>query len=179
MKPLSLLPLAVLLLAVPTPAYAYLDPGTGSMLLSVLIGLVSTGYFMARKLPSFARGVIFKATGKAKRFSRKHVVIYTEGANYWGTFRPLLEEFGRRDEPVEYLTSAEDDPCFHGRPAGLRHLPLYRQGKHGLHHAELCCLLTILSRSPSTENMSRRSPSVWEESVLCSPKSKNFICGKN
>ena len=112
MKPVSLFLLAFLLLAAPTPAYAYLDPGTGSMLLSVLIGLVSTGYFMARKLPSFVRGVLFRATGKAKRFSRKHVVIYTEGANYWGTFRPLLEEFGRRGEPVEYLTSAEDDPCF-------------------------------------------------------------------
>lgn len=103
---------AVLLLACPSPAYAYLDPGTGSMLLSVLIGLLSSAYFLVRKLPALFRAVLFKATGKGKLLERKHVVIYGETANYWGTFRPLLEELGRRGEPVEYLTSSENDPCF-------------------------------------------------------------------
>ena len=103
---------SLLLLAAPTPAYAYLDPGTGSMLLSVLIGLLSSAYFLVRKLPALFRAVLFKATGKGKLLERKHIVIYGETANYWGTFRPLLEEFGRRGEPVEYLTSSENDPCF-------------------------------------------------------------------
>lgn len=95
----------------PVPAYAYLDPGTGSMLLSVCIGLLSAGYFMAMKVPSLVRSVLFKASGKADQ-ERKHLVIYGESANYWGTFRPLLEELGRRGEAVEYLTSSENDPCF-------------------------------------------------------------------
>lgn len=103
---------ALLVLAAPTPAHAYLDPGTGSMLLSVLVGLISTAWFMARKVPSLARAVLFKVTGKAKLLKHKHIVIYGESANYWGTFRPLLEEFGRRGVEVEYLTSTEDDPCF-------------------------------------------------------------------
>lgn len=102
---------ALLLLADPAPAHAYLDPGTGSMLLSVAIGLCSAAYFMARKLPSVVRSALFKASGKAGT-ERRHIVIYGESVNYWGTFRPLLEEFGRRGEPVEYLTSSEDDPCF-------------------------------------------------------------------
>lgn len=104
--------LALLLLALPSPAYAYLDPGTGSMLLSVFIGLLSAGWFMVRKIPDVFRGLVFKATGKAGFLERKHIVIYGESANYWGTFRPLLEEFGRRGVAVEYLTSTEDDPCF-------------------------------------------------------------------
>lgn len=33
----------------PIDAHAYLDPGTGSMLLSVVMGLVSTGYFVTLK----------------------------------------------------------------------------------------------------------------------------------
>ena len=103
---------ALFLLAAPTPAYAYLDPGTGSMLLSVLIGLLSSAYFLMRKLPALFRAVLFKATGKGKLLERKHIAIYGETANYWGTFRPLLEEFGRRGEAVEYLTSSENDPCF-------------------------------------------------------------------
>lgn len=103
---------ALLLLALPTPAYAYLDPGSGSMLLSVLIGLLSTSYFMVRKVPGFLRGAFARATRKARGKEHKHIVIYGESANYWGTFRPLLEEFGRRGEVVEYLTSSADDPCF-------------------------------------------------------------------
>ena len=103
---------ALLVLAAPTTAHAYLDPGTGSMLLSVCIGLLSTAWFMARKVPSMVRAGLFKATGKARLLEHKHIVIYAESANYWGTFRPLLEEFGRRGVEVEYLTSTENDPCF-------------------------------------------------------------------
>lgn len=96
----------------PVSAYAYLDPGTGSMLLSVCIGVLSSAWFLLQKIPNIVRGLVFKATGKTSFLEHKHIVIYGESANYWGTFRPLLEEFGRRGEPVEYLTSSENDPCF-------------------------------------------------------------------
>ncbi|MBD5647611.1 MAG: hypothetical protein HDQ89_08345 [Desulfovibrio sp.] len=82
------------------------------MLLSVCIGVLSGAWFMARKVPSLTRTFLFKVTGKDRLLKHKHLVIYGESANYWGTFRPLLEEFGRRGEAVEYLTSTEDDPCF-------------------------------------------------------------------
>lgn len=108
----SVVAAVLLVFALPSPAYAYLDPGTGSMLLSVLIGLLSTGYFLVRKIPEVARTALFKVTGKSRLLEHKHIVIYGETKNYWGTFRPLLEEFGRRGEAVEYLTSSEDDPCF-------------------------------------------------------------------
>lgn len=48
----------------PVPAWAYLDPGTGSMLLSVFVGLISGAYFVIRKLPSTLRSLFFRLTGK-------------------------------------------------------------------------------------------------------------------
>lgn len=111
MKIIFFLAAALVATVEPSPAYAYLDPGTGSMLLSVCIGLLSAGYFMLMKLPSFVRSVLFKASGRTAQ-ERKHIVIYGESANYWGTFRPLLEEFAKRNISVEYLTSTKDDPCF-------------------------------------------------------------------
>ena len=48
----------------PLNAYAYLDPGTGSMLLSVLIGLTSSAYFVIRKLPSMILSMFFMFSGK-------------------------------------------------------------------------------------------------------------------
>ena len=35
----------ILILGTATPAYAYLDPGTGGMLLSMIVGLVATAWF--------------------------------------------------------------------------------------------------------------------------------------
>lgn len=112
MKPFGIYCTLFLLLALPSTAHAYLDPGTGSMLLSVLIGLLSTAYFMLRKLPALFRPVLFRLTGKTRLLERRQIVIYGESANYWGTFRPLLEELGRRGVAVQYLTSSENDPCF-------------------------------------------------------------------
>ena len=51
-KTLCFLVATVFLGLLPIDAHAYLDPGTGSMLLSVVMGLVSTGYFVIRRLPS-------------------------------------------------------------------------------------------------------------------------------
>lgn len=101
-----------LLLGLPQPAHAYLDPGTGSVLFSLLMALLSGAYFMVRKIPDAISSINYRVQGGAKSSGRGHIVIYGESANYWATFHPLLEEFGRRGEKVEYLTSSENDPCF-------------------------------------------------------------------
>ena len=62
-KTLQVLAIGATLLA-PLNAWAYLDPGTGSILLSVFIGLISSAYFMLRKLPSVARLLFFRLTAK-------------------------------------------------------------------------------------------------------------------
>ena len=88
----------------------YIDPGTGSMLFSVLISLFALGYFAFR-------GVLIKlrllfAGKKGTRQERIPYVIYCEGRQYWNTFKPVVEEFERRGIPLVYYTSAEDDPVF-------------------------------------------------------------------
>ena len=114
------LPLFVLFLfcygffAFPADAHAYLDPGTGSMLLSVIVGLASSAFFAIRKLPTLARNLLFRLRGQTLRLERTPIVMYAESAAYWNTFRPLLEECGRRGVAVQYLTSNEKDPVFEG-----------------------------------------------------------------
>ena len=98
--------------AAPAEAWAYLDPGTGSMLLSVIVGLVSSAYFVARKLPSVIRSLIYRATGRKDDLKKNKIVIYSESASYWSTWRPVLEALVQRDVAVTYLTSAEKDPVF-------------------------------------------------------------------
>ena len=88
----------------------YIDPGTGSMLFSVLISLFALGYFAFR-------GVLIKlrllfAGKKGARGKRIPYVIYNEGRQYWNTFKPVVEEFEKRGIPLVYYTSAQNDPVF-------------------------------------------------------------------
>jgi hypothetical protein len=95
-----------------TAQLLYIDPGTGSMLFSILIGAAATLYFVARALliktkVFFSGGRAAAATGAAHPY-----VVYCEGKQYWNVFKPVLDEFERRQIELCYLTSAADDPVF-------------------------------------------------------------------
>lgn len=107
----KILSIAALVYA-PVNAWAYLDPGTGSMLLSVLIGLTSSAYFLIRKLPGMIRAAFFKLNGKKDDLKNNSIVFYAESAAYWSTFKPVLEALAKKETRVTYLTSDEKDPVF-------------------------------------------------------------------
>jgi hypothetical protein len=107
----KILYLLFFLTIVASPLFAYIDPGTGSMLFSLVMGLAAVSYFFARNL---LIKVKFLFTGKNAAISkRRHsFVIYNEGNQYWNVFRPVLDTFEKRGIAVLYLTSAENDPFF-------------------------------------------------------------------
>ena len=96
----------------PLDAWAYLDPGTGSMLLSVLVGLVSSAYFLLRRLPAITRAFFFRLAGKKDDLKGNGIVFYSEGRAYWSTFRPVLLALVKRRVSVTFLTSDPEDPVF-------------------------------------------------------------------
>jgi CDP-glycerol glycerophosphotransferase (TagB/SpsB family) len=93
----------------------YIDPGTGSMLFSILIGAAATLYFLSRAL--IIKAKVFFSGGRAAAKSSSPFVVYCEGKQYWNVFKPVLDEFENRNTALLYLTSAEDDPVFN---AGYR-----------------------------------------------------------
>ncbi len=108
----SLAAAAAALAFAPLDAWAYLDPGTGSMLLSVVVGLVSSAYFVARKLPSMIRSLVYRVSGRKDDLARNRIAVYSESKSYWTTWRPVLLALARRGAAVTYFTSAENDPVF-------------------------------------------------------------------
>ncbi|MFP3091190.1 CDP-glycerol glycerophosphotransferase family protein [Treponema sp. TIM-1] len=90
----------------------YIDPGTGSMLFSILIGAAATLYFLARAVIIKAK-VVFSGGRAAVNPGLSHpYVIYSEGRQYWNVFKPILDEFEKREINLLYLSSHEDDPVF-------------------------------------------------------------------
>ena len=92
----------------------YIDPGTGSMLFSILIGAAATLFFVAKaawiKLKIILSGK--KDGSGVVDASYKTYVIYNEGNQYWNVFKPVTDEFEKRKIPLMYYTSSKTDPIF-------------------------------------------------------------------
>ena len=89
----------------------YIDPGTGSMLFTILIGVLGAlVYFFRNALMklkfTFTGGKKTKADGP-----EIPVVIFTDSKRYWNLFRPICEELEKRKQKALYLTASEDDPA--------------------------------------------------------------------
>ena len=68
--------------------FLYIDPGTGSMLFSIVIGAAATLFFLAKaawlKAKLFFSGRSAK-DGAVQDASYKPYAIYSEGKNYWNS----------------------------------------------------------------------------------------------
>ena len=88
----------------------YIDPGTGSALFSIAIGIAAAAYFLTRTL--FLKLSVLLFRKKRTLESQHKYVIYAEDKRYYVFFKSILEEFEKRQIEVLYLTSSEDDPVF-------------------------------------------------------------------
>lgn len=89
----------------------YIDPGTGSMLFTLLIGLVTTGYFFLRKVLINVRVMLSGGTAKPADEGKLPYVIFADHKRYWNIFKPICDEFERRGVELRYWTASPDDPA--------------------------------------------------------------------
>ena len=89
--------------------FLYIDPGTGSMLFTVLIGILGAGGYLARE--AFSKLRIRLSGGKVTQKDRLPFAIFTDSKRYWNLFEPICDEFERRGEKITYLTASPDDPA--------------------------------------------------------------------
>ena len=90
----------------------YIDPGTGGMLLTVLLGIFSVAIFSFRALFMKIRYHALRDKDAKRNSSRIPIVIHCESKRYWNIFEPILDELEKRKQNIVYLTGSEDDPFF-------------------------------------------------------------------
>ncbi len=88
----------------------YIDPGTGSMLFTILIGIVTSLMFVWKKLVLRLKFFLHGGRVEASR-ERYPYVIFSDSKRYWNVFQPICEQFEKRQIPLEYLTASPDDPA--------------------------------------------------------------------
>jgi hypothetical protein len=88
----------------------YIDPGTGSALFSITIGIAAATFFLIRSFIINFKVFLFR---KKKIYQSQYkYVIYAEDKRYWVFFIPILDEFEANGTEILYLTSSIDDPVF-------------------------------------------------------------------
>jgi len=89
----------------------YIDPGTGSMLFTVLIGIIGAAVYSFRMLFIKLR---YKLGGKKVTNDKGVIpfVIFSDDKRYYKVFEPICREMDARGKDIVYLTMSEDDPVF-------------------------------------------------------------------
>ena len=100
--------------------FMYIDPGTGSMLFTILIGVLSAGYYFLRNL--FMKMKFAFSGGKIKEQDESHIpfAIFTDSKRYLTIFKPICDEMEKRGEKLVYLTAEEDDPLLKEKYENVR-----------------------------------------------------------
>lgn len=89
----------------------YIDPGTGSMLFAILIGIISAVHWMLKSWIVKLR--FFLSGGKNKAELNKEIpfVIFSDDKRYWSVFEPVCRELNERGFDTVYMTASSDDPA--------------------------------------------------------------------
>ncbi len=149
----------------------YIDPGTGSMLFTILIGLIGTGAYFLKNAWIKLR---FKVSGgkQGTQFDQNRVrfAIFSDSKRYWNTFGPICDEFEKRGESLLYMTASQDDPAFSKK---YDHINCEFIGEGNRAFAKLNYLKAdiLLSTTPGLDVYQwKRSPDVsWYAHVLHAP----------
>ncbi|MDR3165208.1 MAG: CDP-glycerol glycerophosphotransferase family protein [Synergistaceae bacterium] len=96
---------ALVLCLVPGTAHAYLDPGSGNVIIYVLISVFGAVLYSLK-------GVFWGFFGKSNQNVLKYnlIVIFSEGKNYWNTFKPIVNALLMMKQPFSYYSMDIDDP---------------------------------------------------------------------
>lgn len=88
----------------------YIDPGTGSMLFTILIGVIGTAVYSLRML--FIK-IHFKLSGGKATVNENKIpfVIFSDNKRYWSVFEPVCREMDKRGKDILYITASLDDPA--------------------------------------------------------------------
>ncbi len=127
----------------------YIDPGTGSMLFTILLSVLSIGIYFLKD--SFLKMAVFFSGGRKTRDTKEYsTVIFSDDKRYWNVFEPICDEFESRGADVVYMTSSPDDPALKKK---YEHIKAEFIGKGNRAFARLNTLRagTVLSTTPGLD----------------------------
>ena len=138
----------------------YIDPGTGSMLFTIIIGAVSAGFFVLQKFKLKLKFLL--SGGKAVTADEDKIpyVIFSDSKRYWNVFKPVCDEFENRKIDVQYWTMSEDDPALSEKYSHVKTL-FIGEGNKAFSKLNIMNAGVVLATTPGLDVLQwKRSPNV-------------------
>ena len=98
-------------LFLPVFTHAYLDPGTGSLLVYAVIGILTSLGFLLRGLWYHLIGLFFSTGSNVRGKIMPDLVFHSEGGRYWQVFEPIISACLAKGIPCAYITPDKKDPA--------------------------------------------------------------------
>lgn len=140
---------------------AYLDPGSGSALVGTLIAVAGSALYSMKSV--FYRLISKKTDSSLQLETPTTIAIFSEGKNYWNTWRLIVEELLARKIHFAYYTMDLHDPALL-IDSEYMHSKLYDKNKAASYqHLSKLKAKVLLSTSPNIGTPGfpiKRSPNV-------------------
>ena len=128
----------------------YIDPGTGSMLFAILIGLLGALRYLLKAWLVKVRFRLSGGKGAEVAQEKLPLVIFSDDKRYWNVFEPVCRELCGRDVDITYMTESEDDPAL---TCGYEHLhgEFIGHGNKGFAKLNFLRATVLLSTTPGLD----------------------------
>ncbi len=128
----------------------YIDPGTGSMLFAVLIGILGVLRFALKGALVKLRFLLSGGKKAETAADDLPIVIFSDDKRYWQTFEPVVREMDARGFDVAYMTRSQDDPAL-SSPCPHLHAEFIGEGNKGFARLNSLNATLLLSTTPGLD----------------------------
>lgn len=138
----------------------YIDPGTGSMLFAILLGVIGTLSYLLKSAIIKLRFLLSSGKKVEINTDKLPFVIFSDDKRYWSVFEPICREFDKRGIDLVYMTASPDDPVLQNP---YDHIKGEFIGKNNKAFAKMNFLnaVIVLSTTPGLDVYQwKRSPNV-------------------
>ena len=128
----------------------YIDPGTGSMLFSALLGIIGALVYFLRALFIKAKFKLMGGKREKAEAARIPFAIFSDSKRYWNIFKPICDEFEKRGRRIVYMTASEDDPALKEKYEHVK-CQFIGKGSRAFNKMNFLNALIVLSTTPSLD----------------------------
>ena len=128
----------------------YIDPGTGSMLFTILIGVFGVGVYFLRTLIMKIKFIISGGKREKMDGNKLPIVIFSDNKRYWNIFEPICDEFEKRGQEVCYFTASPDDKALEKKYEHIK-TEFIGEGNKAFSRLNLLNATVVLSTTPSLD----------------------------
>ncbi len=128
----------------------YIDPGTGSMLFTIVISAISAVVYLIRILIIKAKNMAGIKSQNERNAKKIPIVIFSDSKRYWSTFKPVCEELEKRGQKAVYMTASPDDPALESKCENIK-CEFIGEGNKAFAKMNMLNAGIVLSTTPSLD----------------------------